>query len=163
LEVLTNKAGFSVKKELGMKKMFVVAVMAAAVAVFSGCENGSVPGPETYTITVSQGEGGTVSADPSGGKAGTLITLSNVPGEYGLIHYTVDGVPITGSAFILNKDVTVRGVFGPQAVVYAAGYERSGEKMAAKVWKITAGGEATKLANLSDTTSSANSIIVRIE
>ena len=68
--------------------------------------------PVLYTVTITQPRGGTIGAAPTGGPAGTVITLTNSPGEtHTFSHYTVDGAAIPGGAFVLNSDVTVSGVF----------------------------------------------------
>ena len=71
--------------------------------------------PITYNVTIPSGiTGGSVSATPSSGPAGTSVTLSNTPASgYVFDYYIVDGGQITGSSFTLNHNVTVSAVFNP--------------------------------------------------
>ena len=71
--------------------------------------------PVDYTINVMQAPGGTASADPAGGNAGQIITLSATPADgYELRNYTVqteNGIPVTvtGNTFVMpaaNVSVT---------------------------------------------------------
>jgi hypothetical protein len=67
-----------------------------------------------YTVTITQSEGGTITASPLSGPAGTAITLTNTPNDgWTLARCTVDGSPIEGNTFTLNKNVTVSGEFTP--------------------------------------------------
>jgi uncharacterized repeat protein (TIGR02543 family) len=68
----------------------------------------------TYTVTVDASEGGSISASPTSGTAGTTVTLSNTA-DYGYVfsYYTVDGTQITGNSFTLTGDVKVSAVFNP--------------------------------------------------
>lgn len=68
-----------------------------------------------YAVNVMQAPGGTVSADPAGGNAGQVITLSATPSDgyeiTGYIVQTENGIPVTvtGNTFILpaaNVSVT---------------------------------------------------------
>jgi hypothetical protein len=69
--------------------------------------------PVVYTVTVTQpASGGTISASPASGPAGTTITLTNSPAaNYDFSHYTVDGTRHDANTFTLDSSATVSGVF----------------------------------------------------
>lgn len=92
--------------------------------------SGPGPGPEppqptVYTVTIVQPTGGTITASPLSGTAGTVITLSQTPdSSYTFNNFTVDGVAISGNTFTLNGDVTVSASYTEQPYVpdiYATG------------------------------------------
>lgn len=68
--------------------------------------------PTVYHVTTS-GSHGTVTASPSEGVNGTVVTLSNTPDSgYMLSSYTVTGATLSGNQFTINNsDVTVVGNF----------------------------------------------------
>jgi hypothetical protein len=65
-----------------------------------------------YNVTCS-GSHGTVTASPSSGIPGTVVTLSNSPDTgYKFDSYTVIGATLTGNTFVIgNSDVNVTGNF----------------------------------------------------
>jgi hypothetical protein len=81
---------------------------------------GAVFSPVVYTATIATGiTGGSISASPTGGTAGTSIALSNTPDPgYVFDYYTVDGTQIAGSSFALNGNATVGAVFSPDENFY---------------------------------------------
>lgn len=68
--------------------------------------------PHVYHVTTS-GSHGTVTATPSEGVNGTVVTLSNTPDSgYRFNSYTVTGATLSGNQFTINgSDVTVVGNF----------------------------------------------------
>ena len=68
--------------------------------------------PIVYNVTCS-GSHGTVTASPSSGIPGTVVTLSNSPDTgYAFNSYTVNGSTLTGNTFVIgNSDVNVTGNF----------------------------------------------------
>ena len=73
--------------------------------------------PPTYTVTCTATHG-SVTATPSQGISGTLITLSNTPDSgYEFDYYTVNGITLVGNTFTLTEDVTVECVFKEIPVV----------------------------------------------
>lgn len=68
--------------------------------------------PIVYNVTCS-GSHGTVTASPSSGIPGTVVTLSNSPDTgYAFNSYTVNGATLTGNTFVIgNSDVNVTGNF----------------------------------------------------
>jgi uncharacterized protein YjdB len=91
---------------------------------------------------MTAGAGGTVSASPTGGAAGTVVTLSNSPASgYAFSHYTVNGSTIAGNTFTLTGNATVKGVFS--AVV------PTGVTLSPSALSLTAGGTATLTATVS--------------
>jgi uncharacterized repeat protein (TIGR02543 family) len=66
-----------------------------------------------YTVIITSSiPGGSISADPTSGPAGTSVTLSNTPANgYTFRYYTVDGWAIQGDTFTLNSNVTVSAFF----------------------------------------------------
>ena len=74
--------------------------------------------PPTYTVTCTATHG-SVTATPSQGISGTLITLSNTPDSgYEFDYYTVNGITLVGNTFTLTEDVTVECVFKEIVVTY---------------------------------------------
>ena len=66
------------------------------------------PPPTVYTVTVVQTTGGTITATPSSGIYGTVITLSQTPdSSYNFDNFTLNGDPIVGNTFVLEEDVIV--------------------------------------------------------
>lgn len=73
---------------------------------------------DTYTVTITQPTGGTISANPVSGTAGTVITLSQTPdSSYTFNNFTVNGEAISGNTFILNGNVTVSASYTEQPYV----------------------------------------------
>jgi len=73
---------------------------------------------DTYTVTIVQPTGGTITASPLSGTAGTVITLSQTPdSSYSFDNFTVNGVAISSNTFILNGDVTVSASYTEQPYV----------------------------------------------
>lgn len=61
-------------------------------------EGGDTPTPTTYTVTLNQSEGGTISATPTTAAEGETVTLTVAPeDDYELGTLTVDGVDVTSS------------------------------------------------------------------
>lgn len=76
------------------------------------------PQPTVYTVTIVQPTGGTITATPISGTAGTVITLSQTPdSSYTFNNFTVDGVAISGNTFTLNGNVTVSASYTEQPYV----------------------------------------------
>ena len=72
----------------------------------------------TYTVTIIQSTGGTITASPISGTAGTVITLSQTPdSSYSFNNFTVNGEAIVGNTFILNGNVTVSASYAEQPYV----------------------------------------------
>lgn len=66
------------------------------------------PLPTMYEVTVVQTTGGTITATPTSGPYGTVVTLSQTPdSSYNFDNFTVNGESIIGNTFILEDDVTV--------------------------------------------------------
>lgn len=76
------------------------------------------PQPTVYTVTIVQPTGGSITATPLSGTAGTVITLSQTPdSSYTFNNFTVNGEAISGNTFTLNGDVTVSASYTEQPYV----------------------------------------------
>ena len=99
----------------------------------------------TYTISVTQTTGGTITA-PQSAQYGSLVILSSTADSgYELQNYTVDGVEIVGNTFTMPAhDVTVSAVFDELPIVlptntirvkYAQGAEPAeGSAYGSRLW-----------------------------
>lgn len=100
-----------------MKKawLLILTMLLAAGLLITGCTNPTGPEEDLkeYTVILDQPTGGTISASPAKGTAGTTITLSNTPDStHDFGYYTIDGVAINGNTFQLGaKNVSVSAVF----------------------------------------------------
>jgi hypothetical protein len=90
--------------------------LVAAMFTLTSCPN-DVTGETIYVITVMPDiPGGSISASPASGPAGTTVTLSNTPASgYVFGYYIVNGVQITGNSFALDGNVTVSAVFNRES------------------------------------------------
>lgn len=71
----------------------------------------------TYNVTVLPSSNGSVTATPSSGVPGTIVSLSNTPDErYILDRYELTGAKLyDGNKFMIKKyDVSVQGYFSPK-------------------------------------------------
>jgi hypothetical protein len=94
-------------------RLFAVLTAITAVLSLISCPQ-PTDSPAVYSVTVSQSAGGTVSASPEKGPAGTIVTLSNSPEMgYAFSHYLLDGETYTAGSVTLTKNITLSGLFNP--------------------------------------------------
>ena len=82
---------------------------------YPGC-NGYVSYEEIerlFHVTVNQSTGGTITATPTEGTNGTIVTLANTPStDYKFVSYSVTGAALNNNQFTINgTDVNVTGTF----------------------------------------------------
>jgi len=83
---------------------------------------------ETYTLTLQQSVGGTISANKLTGFPGDIITLFNTPSStYYLTNYSITGATLTGNQFKFGtSDVTAAGSFA-QGIAGPVRFSAAGE------------------------------------
>ncbi|MBQ7229772.1 MAG: S-layer homology domain-containing protein [Oscillospiraceae bacterium] len=83
-----------------------------------GTINGEVVEPVTYTITIDETEGGTVTADKAEAAEGETVTLTVTPDEgYSLVAIYVNGTELEGTTFEMPaEDVTITATFAADSL-----------------------------------------------
>lgn len=120
---------------------------------FAGDEPGPTP-PEpsgTRKITIGPSINGSVSATPSEGVSGTIVTLSNTPNDYCTFEkYNITGAELTGNTFeIGDSDIDVQGVF--VADQYNVSYTNDGHGSLTGTLTTATGGMTTTLTAVPNT------------
>jgi len=88
----------------------------------------------TYTISVTQPEGGTISA-PATATYGQTVTISNNPNSgWQFDHYTVNGQTISGNTFTCTGNTIVSAVFNNVGLHYTTTYMRARASSVMQRW-----------------------------
>lgn len=115
---------------------------------------------DKHKITIKPSTNGSVSATPSEGNPGTVVTLSNTPNNYySFEKYNITGATLTGNYFeIGNSDVDVQGVF--VADKYNVSYTNDGHGSLTGTLTTATGGMTTTLTATPNTHYNLNNITV---
>ena len=102
-------------------------------------------------ITIKPSTNGSVSATPSQGNPGTIVTLSNTPNDYcSFEQYNITGATLTGNTFeIGDSDIDVQGVF--VADQYNVSYTNDGHGSLTGSLTTATGGMTTTLTAVPNT------------
>ena len=115
---------------------------------------------DSHKVTVKPSTNGSVTATPSEGNPGTIVSLTNTPNNYySFEKYNITGATLTGNSFeIGNSDVDVQGVF--VADQYNVSYTNDGHGSLTGTLTTATGGMTTTLTATPNTHYNLNNITV---